>query len=346
MGKKKINLNRHRDLDQLFTVTYEFIKQNLFQYTKLILIGILPFVIWTGVLGFDLLIPKGFNIFSTFETLKTNTTNISSLTIASNLFTFILYGVLSVLSCTLVFYYVKLFQKRSTNTKLNLANIWTEIKESNPVVTLLNTSISLLVYLLFLILMATAIFITYRLVLLGLNFVGSAEVVQRSAKILTGIGLFIFTFAIALPSLLYILRIFMRFSLFALYSVPFKLVDPNLGFSQFLEKCNQLVEGYVIKYWFFIHLIGIALLYLAYISSIPVYGLFLKMGIFELPIWGAILNMAFKCFSYGFVIFIQGLTVMAISISFYSLYAKLNDTAKQKNFTQGPLGYQISKNGA
>jgi len=79
----------------------------------------------------------------------------------------------------------------------------------------------------------------------------------------------------------------------------------------------------------------------------PVYGLLQKIGVSESAVIGGISAIFFKCLSYGLLMLLSGLMHLAISISFYSLYAKIKDaaSAKHKHLINEPINYPIHENG-
>lgn len=346
----KLNICRYRDLEELFTLTFEFTKQNIFQYGKLALICALPLMLCLAVLGFDLAISKLLNIFEILHQLKFETISFNFIADPINLLLSTLYILIISVMGALSYAFIKLYKDKTTIKGVKFTEVLSQSKSIFPWVLGFNLVVflSLSVYIFFLQMLSPFVSISYVLFIWSFTLQILSLVYSISAQIFSWSTLYILFFVIVLLPILYVgFKLLIRFSLLLLYSVPLKLEEPNLNFKQRLVKCYELLEGEAFWSWIYIHLISIAAFFVAYVFSIPIYGFFLKMGLFEHPSIGLALSTFFKCFSYGLVVFLSGFTHLAISFSFYSLYAKIKEdtNAKNKPIISEAISYPIHENG-
>jgi len=350
MGNKKLDLFRHRDFEELLTITYEFIKQNIFQYAKFAFIAAVPFIILSSIFGFDLLISKQLNIFELFNQLKLETSTFNPVDGPVNLFAIILYLIIVSVMGALSYAYVKLYKDGVPVKKMKLADIW---KEGNPLILWLLLFNGIVFFLLaahmyFLGFLNVLITISYTLFVWGFTLLMLSFTFLISSNIISWGSVYILIFVfILVPVFIFSFWLFIRCILLVLYSVPLKLEEPHLNFTHRLVKCYQLIEGEALKSWVFIHTVSLALFFITYVSSMPIYGLIQKIVLSQQVFIGGISEIFFKCLSYGLVVLLSGLMHLAISISFYSLYAKIKDaaTAKHKHLINEPISYPIHENG-
>jgi len=319
----------------------------IFQFGKFAIILSLPFITCLSILGFDLSIAKLLNIFELLNQLKFETVSFSPIVETANLLATILYVILISVIGSIIYVYIKKYKDGINVKQIKFKNVLAKSKEIFVWVLLFNliTFLTLSIYVFFWGMLSPFVSIGYVLFIWGFTLQILSLVYLISSQIISWGTFYIFLFVVILMPLLFLgFKLFMRFSLLLLYSIPLKLELPNLSFTERLVKCYQLLEGKSFSALMFIHIVSIALFFVAYIFSIPIYGLFLKVGLFEQFL---VLDIFFKCFSYSLVMFISGITHLAISLSFYSLYAKLTGEVipKQKPFINNPLSYPIHENG-
>ncbi len=348
MSNKKLDIFRHRDFEELLTITYEFLKQHVFSLAKFASILVLPFIALSAIFQFDLLINKQLNIFEILNELKLDTAAFNPIEGATNLFFIVLYLVTLSVMGTLVYAYIITYKNGASTKKIKLTALWNEGKSivlwlllfNGIVFFLLSVHMYFLGYLNVLTTISYTMFIWgFTMLLLSFSFIVSSNIIAWGSFYVL---LFVF---VVVPVFVLSFWLFIRCILLLLYSVPLKLEEPNLSFTQRLVKCYQLFEGEALKSWVFIHALSFALFFITYVASMPVYGLLQKIGITEHATISSITTIVFKCFSYGLVVLLSGLMHLAISISFYSLYAKIAESSKRKShLSNGPLGYKIYEN--
>jgi len=351
MKKSKLNIYRNRDLDQLLTLTFDFVKKYLWSYVKLILICMLPFLILGSILGNDLFVSEAFNIFEIFSTTISKPIDIKSIVTPLNLLTMAVYLLTVSITGALIYAVFKLYKDGADIKNLKLKLLWNKGQKIVIWILFFNVFSFILfaVYLSFFSLLSTLIYMGYALFIWGFTLAIFNFIFLAAAKIASmSFVSILFLVFILIPLLIFTFRLIIRCVLLVLYSVPLKLEKPNLTFMQRLVLCNQFLDKdkEVLRSWIYIHIIGIVVFFITFICSIPVYGLLLRIGLFEHPIIVLILNTFFMCFSYGLAIFLAGFSHIAISLSFYNLYAKMKEEAAQNQqpVNIDPISYQLSDN--
>jgi len=204
MGNKKIDLFRHRDFEELLTITYEFIKQNIFQYAKFAFIAAVPFIILSAIFGFDLLISKQLNIFELFNQLKLETAAFNPVEDTVNLFTIFLYLIIVSVIGALSYAYVKLYKDGSAVKKTKFTNIWNEGKSVILWLLLFNGIVFFLlsVHMYFLGFLNILITISYTLFIWGFTLLMLSFTFLISSNIISWGSLYILVFVfILVPNL-------------------------------------------------------------------------------------------------------------------------------------------------
>lgn len=349
MKNSKLNIYRNRDLDQLLTLTYEFVKKYLWQYVKLILICMLPFIIWAGIFGNDLFVGEALNIFEIFGTSISKPADIKSIATPLNLLTIALFLLTVSIVGALIYISLKLYKDGADIKNLKLKFLWNKGQKIVVWILFFNVFSFILfaLYLSFFTLLSTLIYMGYALFIWGFTLGIFNFVFLASAKIASmSFVSILFLVFILIPLLIFTSRLIIRCVLLVLYSVPLKLEKPNLTFMQRLVLCNQFLDKEVFRSWLYIHIIGIVVFFITFICSIPIYGLLLRIGLFEHPTVVLLLNTFFSSYSYGLAIFLTGFSHIAISLSFYNLYAKMKEEAAQNQqpINIDPITYQLNEN--
>jgi len=349
MKNSKLNVYRYRDLDQLFTLTFDFVKKYLWQYIKLILICMLPFIAWACIVRLDSFVSDGLNIFKIFNATLSNPIQINSIVNPINLLSIVFFLLTVSILGALVYASLKLYKDGADIKKLKLRLVWNKGQQILGWILFFNVVAYFLftIYLSIFTLLSTFIYIGYALFIWSYTLAMVNFAILASAKIssLNTVSIVLLVFVL-LPLLIFTFRVLLRLVLLILYSVPLKLEKPNLSFTERLSVCNLMVEKAVYRSWLYIHVIGIVVFFVSFVCSIPIYGLLLRIGLFEQPIIVLLLNTFFTSYSYGLAIFLTGFSHIAISLSFYNLYAKMKeeDSINQQKVIIEPISYQLNDN--
>jgi len=295
MEFKKIELMRYRNFGDLFSTTFDFIKQNFKLYLKTVLIYIFPFLALVSFgIGFifrnfsmDALNNNPDSMFNTFL----NGSNIAIMVVS-----YLILIIVTLLSYAITFAYVNLYKKRSSINEFSAQDVWNNTTRNIGWM----LGYSFIFFVILISLYAVLVFLT-------------ATVSEW----------FMMIFFIMLPFFIYI-----SIPLSLLF--PLKFEEPQLGFGEAVSKCFKLIKG---KWWesfgfmvLFSFLIGIC----SYAFIIPAYIVVLLLMLLELGSIAKFISIFGIGIFYSLMILINGFAYIAISVLFYSLFERLTGSSLKK----------------
>jgi len=299
MEFKKIELMRHRSFGDLFSVSFDFIKQNFKLYIKTVLIYVFPFLVLVSFgMGF---IFRNF----TMESLNSNPESVffdffngSNIAIIS--FSYLAIIIVSIILYGLSFSFVNLYKKHEDINNLSSQDIWNYTKPHLG--WLLGYSI----------LIVAGIFLFY----FGIVFLSAA----------------ISEWFIGLFFILFFPFMYLMVPLSILY--PLKFEEPQIGFVDALKKSFKMTKGSWWESFGFIILFSFLIGLCSYAFVVPAYILMMVLMILELSAIAKFLSIFGMGIFYSLMLLVNGFVYIAIGILFYSLYEKYTGVNLKKQIEQ------------
>lgn len=293
MNGSKLDLCQARDLSALFMLTTTFIKQNFRQYLKTLLIYAFPFMILSELV----LILGDFSFSNTYGDQNLKSTFLLG-SYVGTLCNIIFYITAYVISIAITCKFVQLYIKSDEITLLNSKNIWDKSKGNLKWIT--TYSLFMIFVLIFPIMAIGSLFI----------FAPTWE---------SGFWLLFFTFFSAL--------IFLYFYIVTSLIIPVKMEEKELSFSAVLYKSFILIKQNWWKSFGFIFISTILINIIPYLVSELLYSFIPVIVPFQEKTVVSFLVALAKGITNSLVFLVSSFFYIFISILFYSLYEKLNNSS-------------------